>query len=305
MRAHPGYPPDLALQVGLVPIGTDPQSGLWELWHVLSGAEPRRGDDGRLALTEESGLVLVLVPGGRFWMGAQRRDPAGRNWDPDAERDEGPVREVELEPFLLAKHEMTQAQWLRVAGENPSTYPAGRPGVASLLHPVETVTWHECSELLARLGLVLPTEAQWEYAARAGTSTPWTSGVEASSLRGVANVSDRFLEMFNHTPSLYEPWIDGWAVHAPVASFAPNAFGLHHVHGNVFEWCRDAYSSDALELDRGDGLRRVPGPTPERVSRGGGWFATAWFARSSYRRQYDAESHLPFLGVRPAAALVR
>ena len=96
-------------QIGLVPLGRDEQSGLWEFWHVATGAMPVRRDlTGRLEISGESGIVLVLLPGGTFWMGSQSGDPDGPNYDPAARKDEGPPHEVSLVPFFLSKFEITQ-----------------------------------------------------------------------------------------------------------------------------------------------------------------------------------------------------
>ncbi|MHC5109253.1 MAG: protein kinase domain-containing protein, partial [Planctomycetota bacterium] len=264
-------------QLGLVPLRRDPQSGLWEFWHIQSGARPEPNPDPEAVnawvLTEETGLVFVLIPGGSFWMGAQKEDPAGRNYDPQAEANDGPVHEIDLDPFLISKYEMTQSQWERFTGTNPSNYDSswswkGQPPADGPIHvnkpwnPVEQVSWTDCQEVLGRLSLVLPTEAQWEYAARAGTGTPWWTGSEKESIgsRQAGNLADGWSKAKGGPASWqYEEWEDHWIVHAPAGEFLPNGFGIHDTIGNVWEWCRDRFGKYGEEVARGNGLRKVTG----------------------------------------------
>lgn len=245
-------------------------------------------------MEESSGLVFVLLPGGTFWMGAQKEDPDGRNYDPAAQSDEGPVHEVELSAFFLSKYEMTQGQWKRLAGSNPSRYgPDGTYGTSwnregkepTLLEPVEQVSWYDCVGLLSKLGLVLPSEAQWEYGARGGTETSWWSGSEKESLQGTANLADRYAR--DHGGSGWtgiEEWLDdGYTSHAPVNTLEANDFGLHHVHGNLWEWCLDGYDGNSYRKEQViDPVVRPMGST-NRVGRGGSFGDAAANARSAGR----------------------
>jgi len=300
-------------QLGLLPLRRNAASGLWEFAHLQTGERARVGADGELRIGPETGLVFVLLPGGEFAMGAQPQRPDLPNFDPRARASEGPVHTVELQPFFLSKYEMTQAQWERFTGANPSYYGPdhgdGHSGIDGT-HPVERVSWYDSERVCRWLGLSLPSEAQWEFAARAGTSSAWWSGAERESLRGGVNLADRAAREAGAPWPQIEDWPeldDGFALHAPVDAFAPNAFGLHQVHGNVFEWCLDEYAADFYT--------RLHGPDPvavdrdasggNRVSRGGSYRSTASSARSAFRQNDDPDSALAEVGLRPARALSR
>jgi formylglycine-generating enzyme required for sulfatase activity/tetratricopeptide (TPR) repeat protein len=337
----------LTPQEGLLPLGADPQSGLWEFWHVQSGDEPERDKEGKFVrqksgahkLVERSdrgtgtanqgtgtadqgtgiadqgtgvfgsgtGIVLVLIPGGTFWMGAQKTDPNGQNFDREARSDES-VHRVTLSPYFLSKYELTQGQWQRFTGSNPSSYKSGHTTIGPT-NPVERVSWLDCERVLRRLGLELPSEAQWEFGARGGTSSVWWTGSEKESLTDKVNLADQSFVAFGG-PATQAAWWpefnDGFPVHAPVGRLGANDFGLHEVCGNVFEWCFDAYESypeagDASSAARdplvdGDGLAA-------RVARGGCFFIAAAFARSAYRYNHTPAAQDSALGVRPSRAL--
>jgi len=300
---------NLVPQLDLVPLRRDPGSGLWEFVHLRSGtpgkAIPQRNPDTRqLEVTEDSGIVFVLVPPGSFLMGAQADDPAAPNFDPGATPQEKPGPAVELAAFFLAKHEMTKSQWKRLSeGGEPSTYkPGSKPGrVREILatNPVENVSWQDCTDLLARHGLVLPTEAQWEYACRAGSGTPWSTGSTAASLRGHANLADLTSQRAGSAWPIEPEFDDGHVVHAPVGSFAPNGFGLFDMHGNVWEWCQDGSGTYDVARRPGDGLR-LEANAERRVSRGGSFAFPAADARSAYRFFDSPGTTDANLGLRPA-----
>jgi serine/threonine protein kinase/formylglycine-generating enzyme required for sulfatase activity len=368
-------------QIGLVPLGRDPDSNLWEFAHLQTGEIPGRGVDGRLVFTEESGIVLVLVPGGTFRMGSSpaslgldldtsegrvlvRRptvgshgqalgfregdvilavgeervtdgesyraalsrmmreerlvitverdgqhlelelDPRPLHFDPDHDRDESPVHLVTLSSFFLSKYEMTQGQWQRFVGSNPSQYQPVAIPPRTLLNPVEHVTWFQCRDILARLDLVLPTEAQWEYTARAGASTPWWTGWDRESLAGAGNLADAYLEQNGGNPGWpYERGLnDGWATHAPVGSFRGNAWGFHDTVGNVSEWCLDAHGDYRNGFEARTGAR-MPPFSAFHIVRNASWFLTAVSARSAARDKSTPERLDATLGVRPSRAV--
>jgi formylglycine-generating enzyme required for sulfatase activity len=265
-------------QPGLVPLGRDPESGLYEFGHTRSGRLPIRGQKGSLAIGPGTGLVFVLIPGGRFFMGAQATDPLAPGYDPEASEWEAPVREVSVGPFFLSKFELTAAQWQRLRGEKP-------PAEGAQL-PVMRVSSDECENVLTEVGLVLPSSAQWEYAARGMTQSPWWTGTTEATLEGAENLRDRSTEGRLENPDGNAPWDDGYPRHAPVGSFRANPFGLHDVHGNAFEWCAD---------------RPEPGL---RTLRGGGSFVIPRYARVSIEWSRETEFRGGHLGLRPACAIL-
>jgi formylglycine-generating enzyme required for sulfatase activity len=156
-------------------------------------------------------------------------------------------------------------------------------------------------ELLGRLGLALPSEAQWEYGCRGGTTSVYWCGDAKESLQGVANLSDAYGKSHgNEVWGEWEPWLDdGQTAHAEVGSYRANAFGLHDVHGNVWEWCLDGhadYSRSAAKDPVGpsEGARL-------RVIRGGGYFNGAAIARSAFRLA-SSPAFRVVLGLRVARA---
>jgi len=199
-------------------------------------------------------LEIVLIPAGKFKMGSPESEK-GRSFSEMQ-------HEVTLtKPFYLGKFEVTQEQWEGVMGNNPSSRTKG----AKL--PVTGVSWKDCQEFIKKLnsktsgGYRLPTEAEWEYACRAGTSTAYSVG--ASLTNSDAN-------------------IDGDSIKA-VGSYKPNAFGLYDMHGNVFEWCEDRYAP----YPEGAGTDpKGPGTGTIRVLRGGSFNFHISSARSSIR-DYD------------------
>ncbi len=327
--AHARYQgsPDLVPQCGLVPIGMNPATKLWEFYHLRSAWAPTRDTapqdlpipehdaDGHIEVGNDTGIVFVLVPGGTFWMGAQSDHESAPNFDPDAAGIEAP-HEVTLAPYFVARHELTQGQYVRLTGAtNPSQYrpgwgatSEGMPSAVALNHPVEQIDWMMSDRVLRLHGLSLPTESQWEYACRAGTSSPWWTGRERDSLiaHGVAaNLADRAAARARVRWRGIEAWPeldDGWAVHARVDALRANAWGLHHVHGNVWEWCQDWYGSYRQnEPAEGNGLRTPEGST-SRVSRGGSFSNPAREARASTRVYYTPGLRATGLGCRAARA---
>ncbi|MHC4945673.1 MAG: tetratricopeptide repeat protein [Planctomycetota bacterium] len=299
---------------GLIPLGRDPHSKLYEFAHLQTGEIPERNSEtGQLEINEVTGLVFVLVPGGRFNMGSLptlKENPSDKS-DVYSKADvkELPLHPVTLDPFFLSKYEMTQGQWLSVTGENPAYYCPGSRHVgletgATLRNPVETVSWNVCDRLLRRLDLVLPMEPQWEYACRAGTDAPWYTGSDKESLEGHENIADGGSKEGFRPGWDCDEWLDdGYVATAPVGSFQPNPFGFHDMAGNVNEWCRNPWVDYLDDIVAGDGERMVKKAkwsSRFRMRRGGHFKADSYAARSALRSEHLSSFSSESVGLRPA-----
>ncbi|MCB9883250.1 MAG: SUMF1/EgtB/PvdO family nonheme iron enzyme [Planctomycetes bacterium] len=337
VRAHERYSAtmlDISPQTGLVPIGMNPVTKLWEFYDlrtacdVAGGADPaelaipRHERDGSIVSPEDRGLVFVLVPGGRFVMGAMRDEDSNvdarlTRFDASAEPNEGPCHEIELAPFFLSRYEMTQGQWAHMTdGEYPSMYRVGSQyvgiGTVKPWHPVESVSHEEALERLKQQGLDLPTEAQWEYACRAGTTTRFWTGDEPDSLEGVANVLD--VSAQKHYPEWGRPDVnfdDGYAGPAPCGLYRPNPWGFYDIHGNVMEWARDAFLPYECSVRAGDGLRypKLPDGTEYELDgtysiRDGHHQGPSFLSRAAARDRNSNTVRMALIGVRPSRAVM-
>src|SRR3954463_1219958 len=172
--------------------------------------------------------------------------------------------------------------------------------------PVVDVTWNDCVAFCKWLSnkegktYRLPTEAEWEYAARAGTKTRYWSGDDPESVSRIGNIADAtFFKSFSH----YYPrektlaGTDGFALPAPVGSFPANAFGLHDIHGNVWEWTADWYAEDYYAHSPTDDPQG-PRTGDRHVRRGGAWHTSPLYARVTYRNYNTPQSRYPNLGFR-------
>jgi formylglycine-generating enzyme required for sulfatase activity len=234
-----------------------------------------------------SQIEMLLVPPGTFNMGCSASNQMG------CRGDENPVHAVTLtNAFYLGRYEVTQAQWTAVMGSNPSYFQGSSSQVPVgqvPLRPVEQVSWSMIQGFNTATGLRLPTEAEWEYAYRAGTTTAFHSfsgypnGTNDDTLLG--NIA-----WFNQ--------IGGFQTR-PVGGKQANAFGLHDMSGNVFEWVNDWWSSTYYQSSPST---NPPGPASGqyRVFRGGSWFGYSDNCRSSARVN-NTPAHAPFdLGFRAA-----
>jgi formylglycine-generating enzyme required for sulfatase activity len=220
------------------------------------------------AVHEKTGLTFVLIPAGSFKMGSPEHE-AGRD-------DDEPLRMVSIrKPFLFSETECTQDAWDRVGGEDRRRFKG-----AEL--PIDGVSWNDARQWCKKAGLRLPTEAEWEYASRAGTDTRYSFGDDEDRLHKhgwyLENSRDRTQE---------------------VATLKPNSWGLYDMHGNVREWCEDVYLEDHAGAPR-DGSASLSGPSSNRVLRGGGFSGRAQWNRSASRVRFDPDLRHPDASFRPA-----
>jgi formylglycine-generating enzyme required for sulfatase activity len=212
---------------------------------------------------------MVVIPAGRFLMGS----PAG---EAGRDSDEGPQSLVDVPRFAMGKFEVTQGQWQAVMGRNPSTFRACGPDC-----PVENVSWNDAQEFARRLSqrtgqnYLLPSEAEWEYAARAGTTTAYHWGERAG--REHANYGA------DACCGGRAEGRDLWVETAPVGQFPANAFGLHDMHGNVYEWVQDVSHSSYAGAPNDGSAWMTDGDPSRRVLRGGSWNGTPQDLRSADR----------------------
>ncbi|HIE51703.1 MAG TPA: formylglycine-generating enzyme family protein [Armatimonadetes bacterium] len=222
------------------------------------------------------GMVMVLIPAGEFIMGC-----------PDGEPDERPPHKVWVDAFYLDEHEVTNAQFLRFVGETNYKTEAERKGQAYIWdygwklvqganwrhpegpdssiegrmdHPVVHLSWADAQAYARHYGKQLPTEAQWEYAARGGRGWRYAYGNEYDPTKANVNTEGT----------------------RPVKSYPPNPFGLYDMTGNVWEWCRDWYAPDYYQHSP---QRNPPGPKEGKwhVCRGGSWASNAVSSRTTSR----------------------
>ena len=206
---------------------------------------------------------MVAVNGGTFTMGATAEQGS------DAFDNEKPTHSVTLSDYYIGKFEVTQELWLAVMGSWPGTAPNGNYGVG-VDYPAYFVSWNDCQDFISRLNQLtgrnfrLPTEAEWEYAARGGSDS---SGYKYSGSNSINDVA------------WYYDGNSGYKTH-PVGTKSPNELGIYDMSGNVYEWCQDwgdIYSSSSQTNPQG------PSSGSGRVNRGGSWNGNARHCRVSYR----------------------
>ena len=289
------------------------------------------------------GIRLVLIPAGEFQMGCQEPAQdlvaafAPYKRKPEDFSDEYPRHRVRItKPFYLGKCEVTVGEFRRFTvdagykteaeadgeggwGYNPATgrcegrrpeFTWRNPGFPqSDKHPVLDVSWNDAAEFCQWLsrqeGKIyrLPTEAEWEYACRAGSTTRYSAGDDPNGLDRIAKTADaKGRNDFPHVADLIIPKGDNQPFTVPVGSFPPNAFGLCDMHGNVWEWCTDLYGEDYYASSPLDDPRG-PDSGGLRVRRGGAWNSFPLWARSSFRNWNTPDSRCVNLGFRIALDL--
>ncbi|ABG49920.1 serine/threonine protein kinase [Trichodesmium erythraeum IMS101] len=211
-------------------------------------------------------LEMVKIPGGRFLMGSPETEAERKN-------DESPQHDVDVPEFLMGKYAVTQAQWKAVMGNNPARFQGAN-------RPVEQVSWSDATEFCRKLSQItgkqysLPSESQWEYACRAGATTPFYFGETITS------------ELVNYNGN-------GAYADAPrgkyrqettdVGNFSPNAFGLYDMHGNVWEFCQDVWHDNYNGAPTDGSAWETGGNSSRRVCRGGSWIIYPGRCRSADR----------------------
>ncbi|MEO5333746.1 MAG: SUMF1/EgtB/PvdO family nonheme iron enzyme [Magnetococcus sp. YQC-5] len=238
--------------------------------------------------TNSLGMKFKLIPAGMFTMGCTGPAASGE----DCWSDEKPTHQVTIsKAFYMGTTEITQGQWKAVMGTNPSYFSS-----CGDTCPVEQVSWDDLKTFITKLNAKgegiyrLPTEAEWEYVARAGTTTAWSFGDNSSKLGDYGWFWDNAQVSYSGASS------SGRGTH-PVATKLPNPWGIYDMHGNVWEWVQD-WNTDYSSTAQTDPIYDSSGSG--RVFRGGSWGSDARFLRSALRNSYSPVLRDRFLGARLA-----
>ena len=235
---------------------------------------------------DTTGMEFVYVPGGCFQMGQTEADKAqlikaiGKKNYKKWYANELPRHKVCVNGFWMGKYEVTQAQWENIMGENPSSFKGAD-------RPVEKVSWNDAQEFLQKMNgrgqgeFRLPSEAEWEYAARAGTQTAYSFGDDPNQLGKYA----WYLDNSNQETH-------------PVGQKQPNAFGLYDMHGNVWEWCADTYHKNYNGAPNDGSIWGNLGDKKAKVLRGGSWLNEPSGVRSAYRLRLEPVDQYDDVGIR-------
>jgi len=247
----------LAILFGVVWAGRD-QIRIWHLLrtHFNSLGKNSQGYDEYRH--RQTGIVFVFLPGGRFLMGSPEEE--------EGFREEQPAHQVSLSPFLIAKYEVSQLEWKQVIGQSPMSSTSDEL-------PVTYVSVEDCQRFCDIAKFSLPTEAQWEYACRGGTSTKFSFGDSITTAQ------------VNFSPSYDNPAVTGQDRGNALAvdSLEPNGFGIHNMHGNVLEWCQDLYDEKFFSTPEASYRDPVSTSGSQHVARGGSWGDSSKICRSAFR----------------------
>ena len=232
-------------------------------------------------LGNEVNMVVVFIPAGEFEMGSPMEELK-------RDSDEAQHHIKLTKAFYIGKFEVTQIQYRTIMSENPSKFGGGKL-------PVENVSWYEAMRFLKKLSdktgmkFRLPTEAEWEYACRAGTTTAFNTGTTLDS--DVANYDAEK----PYADGIIGKYLDRTCV---VGSYPPNAFGLYDMHGNVWEWCNDIYNEDYYKVTPSIDPKGPQTDGGDRVIRGGAWNEYAYKCRSADRNDRGPKANQSHIGFR-------
>ncbi|MBE9219546.1 bifunctional serine/threonine-protein kinase/formylglycine-generating enzyme family protein [Dolichospermum flos-aquae] len=243
------------------------------------------------SFTEDLGngvkLEMIAIPGGTFWMGSPANEAKRHD-------DEGPQHQVTVPSFFMGKYPLTQAQYQAIMGHNPSYFKGNN-------RPVETVSWDDavtfCRKLSQRTGknYRLPSEAEWEYACRAGTKTPFSFG---------DNITTDLVNYNGNYPYKSAPKGKYRQQTTDVGTFPPNAFGLYDMHGNVWEWCEDDWHENYINAPINGSAWKNQSGSNIKLLRGGSWYYFARYCRSALRLKDSRGLSYRLYGFRLAVSLL-
>ncbi|MDF5726566.1 MAG: formylglycine-generating enzyme family protein [Rhizonema sp. PD38] len=228
-------------------------------------------------------LEMVEIPGGKFVMGSPPGEEGGDSY-------ERPQHTVTIQPFFMGRYTVTQEQYQAIMGKNPSNFKGTKK-------PVENVTWDQATEFCAKLSQTsrktyrLPSEAEWEYACRAGTTTPFYFGPTITT--GLVNCDGNYPYGFAPKGEFRQHTTD-------VGSFPSNAFGLYDMYGNVWEWCQDTWHDSYNEAPV-DGKAWI-NDNHNRLLRGGSWYNNVFVCRSAFRDWLERVNRHEHVGFRVAVS---
>ena len=244
-----------------------------------------------LNLGNDITLDLIGIPGGKFMMGSSEAEL-------EREKEESPQHQVSIRPFLIGKYPITQAQWQAIMDSNPSRFVDTNSCQSK--KPVERVSWFDCGLFCDKLSQMigrefrLPTEAEWEYACRGKTTTPfhygWTIGTGLANYNG-EDVYGSGFEGENRRST------------TDVDSFPPNKFGLYDLHGNIAEWCSDSWHNSYQNAPTDGNAWDSENPKDFRILRGGSWLHLPGSCRSAQRIKSDPKNKSDAFGFRIAASI--